>query len=324
MDDIELSIIMISYNEENYLRFAIDSVVNQKFTKWELLIGDDGSSDNSLEIIKEYSLKYPDKIKYYVMDRNDGVKIPSIRVSNNIKRGFSLARGKYFSILAGDDFFNEKFQKEIDILNKKKKYSAVVSDFKYAFEDSSKDFNVRNCNSRRLFWSACYAHISCFTFRKECLGNLLDNFCDDTGMIYSIACTGKRKYTHSVDFSYRQRSESIMTTSNSVQLNMLELLLFDDILKKRKFKFSSLSRFNKPIRYIFKNRKKIIESKEKYNNYLEQDDGRIIDYLINYDKYKFFKKLKCRLFIMSSIFFKYTFSIFRRSQSLFCRRKNGN
>ena len=51
---------------------------------------------------------FVDKIKYYVMDRNDGVKIPSIRVSNNIKRGFSLASGKYFSILAGDDFFNEK------------------------------------------------------------------------------------------------------------------------------------------------------------------------------------------------------------------------
>lgn len=320
----ELSIIMISYNEEKYIEQAINSVLNQNFKDWELLIGDDGSSDNSLEIIKEYSLKYPDKIKYYVMDRNDGVKIPSIRVSNNIKRGFSLASGKYFSILAGDDFFHEKFQKEIDILNKNKKYSAVVSDFKYAFEDSSKDFDVGNSNSKRLFWSACYAHISCFTFRKECLKNILDNFCDDTGMIYSIACTGKWKYTYSVDFSYRQRNESIMTTSNSIQLNMLELLLFDDIIKKRKFKFSSLSRFNRPIRYIFKNRKQIIENKEKYNNYLEQDDGRIIDYLINYDKYKFLKKFKCRLFIMSSIIFKYIFGILRKSQRLFYRRKNGN
>lgn len=317
---VELSIIIISYNEEKYLRQAIDSVINQSFKNWELIIGDDGSSDNSLEIIKEYVSKYPNKIKYYVMDRNDGVKIPSIRVSNNVKRGMDLSKGKYISLLAGDDFFHNKFEKEIDFLNKNKKYTAVVSDFKYAFEDSSKDFDIKNYNSKRLFWSTSYAHISCFTFRRDCLKNLLDNFCDDTGMIYSIACTGNWKYTHSVDFSYRQRNQSIMTSSNNTQLSMLELLLFDDILKKKKFKYSSLARFSKPIKYIFKNRKQILIDSEKYEIYLQQDNGRIISFLINYDKYNIFKKLKCRSFIFKATLFKYIFLLFRKSQNLLCRR----
>ncbi len=302
--NIELSIIMVSYNEAAFLKQGIESVINQSYKNWELIIGDDGSSDNSLEIIKEYSARYPDKIRYYVMDRNDGVTLPSIRVSNNFKRGFSLARGKYLLIFAADDYYcnNLKFERDVNFLNKNKKYAACVSKFKYAFLDSSKDFVVGNNPNRTLFWSSCYTHIACFTFRKECLKNLLNNFCDDTGLIYSIACTGKWKCFNTVDFAYRQRENSIMSAANKIQLNLLELLLYDDLKTHKKFKLSSLSRFSKPMQYILKHRNEINENKDRFKNYLSLPNASesVASNLLNYDNLSFIKKLKIKFSLFNS------------------------
>ena len=52
--NIPVSIITASYNYENYIKETIESVINQTYTNWELIIIDDGSTDNSVEVIKSY------------------------------------------------------------------------------------------------------------------------------------------------------------------------------------------------------------------------------------------------------------------------------
>ncbi len=330
-EDVELSIIMVSYNEAQYLKQSIESVINQSFNSWELLIGDDGSSDDSLSIIQSYCQKYPNKIKYYVMDRNDGVKIPSIRVSNNIKHGFSLARGKYFTILSGDDYLcdNNRFERNMNFFKQNPKVNATISNFKYVFVDSKNDYVVpSNLGvSRKLFWSGCYTHLSCFTFAKNCLNNLLPNFCDDTGLIFSIICTGKWAYFDVVDFAYRQRERSIMSSADKAQLSMLELLVYNDTRGINKYRLSSLARFCKPMHYIFKHRQEISATAQKYAIYLAQDNGGIITQLLSYKDISVAKKLQCRLKLFSATVFRYYFAGIRRIQKLFWlmfRRKNGN
>lgn len=71
-----VDILMATYNGEKYISEQLDSVINQDFTDWKLFIRDDGSNDNTLNIINEYSKKYPEKIKL-VNDRkkNLGVKL---------------------------------------------------------------------------------------------------------------------------------------------------------------------------------------------------------------------------------------------------------
>ncbi len=65
-----VSVVIISYNEAEYLKQAIDSCLKQTYDNIEIIIGDDGSTDSSMEIINHYVKCYPEKIKSFIMERN--------------------------------------------------------------------------------------------------------------------------------------------------------------------------------------------------------------------------------------------------------------
>ncbi len=68
----KFSIGIANYNYQQYIATAIESVINQAFKDWELIIVDDNSTDNSVDIIKQYQKQYPDKIKLIIHDVNQG------------------------------------------------------------------------------------------------------------------------------------------------------------------------------------------------------------------------------------------------------------
>lgn len=106
------SCIIIFFNESKFLEEAIRSVLNQTCRHWELLLIDDGSSDQSTEIAKEYSKKYPERIFYYDHEhhRNRGMS-----ASRNL--GISKSRGEYIAFLDADDIWlPEKLEQQIKIL----------------------------------------------------------------------------------------------------------------------------------------------------------------------------------------------------------------
>ena len=82
MENIKVSVFCLVYNHENYLRQCLDGFVNQRCNfKYEVLIHDDASTDNSANIIREYEKKYPDIIKPIYQTENQyskGVKISKI------------------------------------------------------------------------------------------------------------------------------------------------------------------------------------------------------------------------------------------------------
>lgn len=107
-----LSVWMISYNHEKYIEQALNSVLMQKTKfEYEIVIGDDCSTDNTQQILRTYAEKYPDKITLILRDKNMGP-------TNNAYDVFMNCRGKYIALLEGDDFWtdNEKLQKQVDIL----------------------------------------------------------------------------------------------------------------------------------------------------------------------------------------------------------------
>ena len=61
--DKKISIIMGAYNCANTLKESIDSIIEQTYDNWEFIICDDGSKDNTVEILKEYKNQYPEKFK---------------------------------------------------------------------------------------------------------------------------------------------------------------------------------------------------------------------------------------------------------------------
>lgn len=101
-----VSVILPVYNGENYLRISIESVLQQTFQDFELIVVDDGSSDASGDIARSYG----EQLKY-VYQENTGV-------AGAVNHGLRLATGRYISWLSHDDAFHpNKLEKQVTALN---------------------------------------------------------------------------------------------------------------------------------------------------------------------------------------------------------------
>lgn len=117
---IKISVIMPVYNKERYLHKTIKSILSQTYKNFELIIINDGSSDKSEEICREYEIK-DNRVKLYTI-KNSGVSS-----ARNI--GISYASGEYIQFIDGDDIINTgTFSEYISILNIKK-YDVLFSSY---------------------------------------------------------------------------------------------------------------------------------------------------------------------------------------------------
>lgn len=103
------SVIMPVYNAELYLKEAIESILDQTYQRFEFIIVDDGSTDRSWNILKEYA-KEDRRIKLFKNKYNQGV-------SKTVKKGIDQAKGKFIARMDADDIaMPERFKKQIDYL----------------------------------------------------------------------------------------------------------------------------------------------------------------------------------------------------------------
>ncbi|MGL4999874.1 MAG: CpsB/CapC family capsule biosynthesis tyrosine phosphatase [Cetobacterium sp.] len=103
-----ISVVTPMYNDEKYIGETIESVQNQSYTDWEMIIIDDGSSDNSVNVIKKYVVK-DSRIKLIEHESNKGV-------ANARNTGLQVAKGKYVAFLDSNDTWTP------DKLKKQKKF----------------------------------------------------------------------------------------------------------------------------------------------------------------------------------------------------------
>lgn len=107
-----VSIILASYNGAKFIKEQIDSILKNTYQDWTLYICDDGSKDKTLEIVEDYVLKYPDKIKLYKNERNLGV-------AANFLFGAKRAEGDYIMFCDQDDvWLPNKIEYTIDQMKK--------------------------------------------------------------------------------------------------------------------------------------------------------------------------------------------------------------
>ena len=110
--EIKVSICCVSYNQEKLIVPTIESFLLQQTTfKFEILIGDDCSTDSTREVILEYCNRFPDKIKLIAGETNVGLV-------RNLTRIIKLAQGEYIALCDGDDYWTDPFklQKQVDFL----------------------------------------------------------------------------------------------------------------------------------------------------------------------------------------------------------------
>ncbi len=119
------STFMVTYNHAPYIAQAIQGVLQQETSfPFELVIGEDCSTDGTHEIVLEYQKKHPDIIRVITSDHNIGA----------IKNGYrteKVCRGKYIAYCDGDDYWHhpQKLQKQVDFLESNPDYGMVHSDF---------------------------------------------------------------------------------------------------------------------------------------------------------------------------------------------------
>ena len=133
--DVKVSVIMPIYNASSYLRPALDSVLDQTLFEIELICIDDGSTDNSLEIIKEYRER--DERVRIITETNAG---PALARNNGIRR----ARGEYIAFIDADDFVEPALLETLYELALKDNLDIAICKYdiynssKARFENSSK------------------------------------------------------------------------------------------------------------------------------------------------------------------------------------------
>lgn len=129
-----VSILLLTYNHKEFIGQAIDSVLEQKVNfDYEILIGDDCSTDGTCEIVDIYVKNYPNLIKTIRSKQNVGAL-------RNEKRLMEDSIGKYIAFLEGDDFWVDplKLQKQVNFLETNPDYGLVHADVDHYYENTGK------------------------------------------------------------------------------------------------------------------------------------------------------------------------------------------
>ena len=129
---LKISVITASYNYEELIKETIESVINQTYPHWELIIVDDGSNDNSVEVIKKYC-KIDDRIKFFQHENgvNKGLK-------DTVLLGLEKASSEWVAFLESDDIFKLNcLEEKIKVIENNPETNFIFSDVEF-FGDGEK------------------------------------------------------------------------------------------------------------------------------------------------------------------------------------------
>ena len=133
-----VSVAIPVYNQQRYITETLLSALNQKTDfDYEIVVGDDCSTDDTRSILADFKQKYPQKINIIYNEKNIGSLL-------NEKSVLDHCKGKYIALLDGDDlFFNEKkLQRQYDFLENNPQYGVVHSDARLLIEDELSESKV--------------------------------------------------------------------------------------------------------------------------------------------------------------------------------------
>lgn len=136
--NIDISVYILTYFHERFIRRAIESVLSQitNYT-YEIVISDDGSTDGTMDILREYQKKYPERIVVLHNEKNIGIP-------KNIYQARCNCRGKYIVHLDGDDYWisNEKLEIQASFLDQHPEFVAVCNRMELRYDNSESPFSI--------------------------------------------------------------------------------------------------------------------------------------------------------------------------------------
>ncbi len=216
----KLSVIMPVYNAEKYLKESIESVLNQTYSNFEFIIINDGSTDKSLDIIRNYE-KIDDRI-ILVSRQNKGLV-------NTLNEGIELANSPYIARMDADDICEiNRFEKQMEFLQKNLKFDVIGSCVNVIGNITSnsliekylnKDINDNFREGLLTYWY-CFAHSSVI-MKKETIvrvGKYKENRAEDLELWLRILKNGGKivkLHEKLIYFRVNDQSKSSIENKNS-------------------------------------------------------------------------------------------------------------
>lgn len=274
---MKLSVALVTYNHQNYIAKAIESVLFQKTSfEFEIVIGEDCSTDNTKNICAEYQAKYPDKIRLLPSCYNKGLV-------NNLLNIINECKGEYIAVFEGDDYWIDeyKLQKQVDFLDNNPDCAFCYTN-SYKFLDDNeeqKEVMIKNSPPQK-FDLEYYLETSPLivnmtkVFRKSAHPKTLPPFVYNYLRLDFIlhilhAEQGKIGYLNDITCCYRVHSKSITRSNANVKTQKYGLIAIYNLEKYFNPRFKNIfSRYKlylyEEIAFAYLYKKKYL----KFTNYL--------------------------------------------------------
>ena len=236
---MKVSIITVVYNGAKYIRDTINSVVSQKYTNIEYIVIDGGSTDGTVDIIKEYQ----DEVSIFLSESDNGIY-------DAMNKGIALTNGDVIGILNSDDFYvNEFVIEKIVKAFKEKKVDSVFSDLVYVKPDNLNKiiryYDSSEFNPLRFAYGWMPAHPTFFV--KKDVYNKYGVFRTDLKIAADFDLMVRFLYTHNLTYYYmketliKMRIGGVSTSLSSIWINNIEALSVckDNGIKTNIFKILS-------------------------------------------------------------------------------------
>lgn len=230
--NIKVSVWLITYNHQNYIAQAIESVLMQKTNfDFEIVIGEDCSTDSTRDIIKKYEIRYPTIIKAIYQEKNVGAVI------NAFEYTLPRCTGEYIAFLEGDDYWIDplKLQKQVDFMDQHKEFGLVYTDVNFYYQ-SLNIFRNRIFNTgyfpiytlEQFLISGGYIAPCTWLLRKEVIPDKIDKECTDGSFQTALEIWSKHKvkYLDETTAVYRIADGSASYPDSLVQKYKREKGLF--------------------------------------------------------------------------------------------------
>lgn len=300
------------FNQEEFVEQSINSILAIDIPcDFEILCGDDGSTDNTAKKIEELQQLYPDKIKYFRFERKETVKSIN-RASLNRLNLARYAKGNYILFLDGDDYYCSKsfIQNALNIFQEYKNVEICMFNFKYLHINLVEEIFPQKIiqgfvNKKKYISKGMYSHSGACIFKnildKQKLEKLLsiNNFDDNAITIYMLQF-GDLYYINEPIYIYRQTDNSLWNSINYVEQSLVNAFDYKLISETAKIFNKQIAKRQYPsIKYLYRN-KKDIKNKlgEKYCKYLDiakNNNDIFIENILKYNELKIIDKIKTQL-----------------------------
>ena len=272
---IKVSVSLVTFNHEKFIAQAIESILLQEVNfNYEIIIGEDCSSDRTREIVIEYHKQYSDKIRLILPEENLGCYGQKIFVQT-----LESCQGEYVALLDGDDYWISpyKLQQQVDFLDNHPECAICFHDVMTIFEDKA-------CNSRRYndFKPNQFSQLenllksnfipTCSTLYRRGLFNefpdwYYDIVCGDWVLHALNARHGKIGYINKLMGIYRVHNNGLFSSMKKIQ-QFKEVIKFYQLLNEYfRFEYNHIIKSEQIYRYltcftIYKNEENLVSKKE--------------------------------------------------------------